>query len=551
MIRSRDGLCRPAVVVVLWLSVSVAWGQTRQIQGGNALDANPMVGSGGINFAAPPPPINRANAMMTGNVGRGAAFRGFSPIRDSSQFFINLPSAGLSSFNAQSMSVGALQQGVSNYQPYLYFDPSRTVTDAGGLERRLNVPGTAAPRSPFEYPRERLFAPVPRNPVTYELMSGQQPTGTGLAVEPGIQRVLPAGTSLGGTMRFNERLLASPLFGRTYDVPVSQLREWSDSVAAVPGAGRIALARGAQPPLEAGQPGAIQSPLDRVLGRGPVQVAESPDYSVEARMRAAQVPLPAGQETSLSAAQQPMAAAPSAAQPGAAPEWAGRDRFRDMAAVTQAVREQLLGLGPEATPAVAGGRAPAVAAAWAREYLTRPLTSFAGTSPTAVNEYLRRAEADMRGANYYRAADLYAMAARIDPDSPLPALGQSQALVAAGEYLSAANLLSRAIDTFPGIAYFRIDLTSFIPNPQLLEARRADLERILKQNEDYRLRFLLGYLEYYSGYVLPGLEDLAKAAAKAPPGSPPARFLEMLKQGRSVSPVSGAVAPAVPASQPK
>jgi len=546
MIRSHGGLCRPAVVVILWLSVSGAWGQTRQIQGGNALDANPMVGSGGINFAAPPPPINRANAMMTGNVGRGAAFRGFSPIRDSSQFFIDLPSSGLSSFNAQSMSVGALQQGVSNYQPYLYFDPSKTVTDAGGIERRPNVPGTAAPRGPFEYPRERLFAPVARNPVTYELMLGQQPTGTGLAVEPGIQRVLPAGTSLGATMRFNERLLASPLFGRTYDVPVSQLREWSDSAQAVPGAGRST-----QPPLQVEQPGAIQSPLDRVLGRGPVQVTESPDYSVEARMRAGQPPLSAGQEASLSAAQQPMAAAPSAALPGATPEWAGRDRFRDMAAVTQAVREQLLGLGPEAAPAVAGGRAPAVAAAWAREYLTRPLTSFTGTSPTAVNEYLRRAEADMQSANYYRAADLYAMAARIDPDSPLPVLGQSQALVAAGEYLSAANLLSRAIDRFPGIAYFRIDLNAFIPNPQLLEARRADLERILKQNEDYRLRFLLGYLEYYSGYTLPGLDDLAKAAAKAPPGSAPVRFLEMLKQGRSVSPVPGAVVPAVPASQPK
>jgi hypothetical protein len=526
--------------------------QTRMIQGGNAMDANPMVGSGGINFSAPRPMINRSNAIMTGNVGRGAAFQGFSPIRDPSQYYINLPSASLSTFDAQSMSVGALQQGISNYQPYLYYAPSRTMTDAGAVERRLNVPGTDMARTPYEYPRERLFQPVIRDPVTFEPYAARQPTGMGLAVEPALQRVFPYSSPAGQSMRFNERLLASPLFGRTYDVPLSQAQRWSTEAGAVPGGNNPALARAGGTPFEVQRPtgpGQTESSLARTLGNGPVDVTDQTNYGVDARLRAAQPPIAMGQELSMASAQEPQAAVPSALQVSAEPEWLGRDRFQDMAAAARSIREQLLGLGPGAAAGIAAPPAPTSEAPWIREYLAKPVTSFVGTSPTAVNDYLRRAEHDMRTGNYYRGASVYAMAASIDPSSPLPVLGQSLALIGAGEYISAASLLSKAVEKFPDIAYFRIDLKAFIQDPRVLQSRRADLERLLKTNEDYRLRFLLGYLEYYSGYTLPGLDDLARAAIKAPPGSPIARFPELLKQGKSIPPVPGAVERKLPAEQ--
>lgn len=537
-----------AVFAAALLAAPSSWAQTRQIQGGNALDANPQVGSGGINFAAPRPQINRANAIMTRDVGSGMGFRGYSPIRDTSQFFIDLPSSSLSPFNAQSMGVGALQQGISNYEQHYYYAPTKAVTSVSGLQRGNYLPGVSTPRTPFDYPRERFFTPVVRDPITLQPFGGVQPTGTGLAVEPGIQRVAPTGVAIGETTRFNERLLVSPLFGRTYDVPVSQLRQWSDATRGVPGTNREALAKAGKTPLQVeptGGQGAIQSPLDRVLGGGPVRVSREVDYAVDARVRAAEPSVPTGEPASLVSAQRPLPAA--ALQPTAEPEWLGRDRFQDMAAAARAVREQALGVSPRAE--TAAGEGPG--AAWAQDYVSRPITSFAGSSPTAVNDYLRRAEQDMRVGKYYRAAGLYEMASRVDPASPLPVVGQSQALIAAGEYLSAVNLLSNAIEKFPGIAYFRIDLKAFISDPRVIDSRRADLERLLKQNEDYRLRFLLGYLEYYSGYTLPGLDDLAKAGLKAPAGSPIARFLELLKQGKSGAPVPGAAESKTPPAKAK
>lgn len=534
MKRANVGFQVPVVLAAVLVTASASWAQTRQIQGGNALDANPMVGAGGINFAAPRPQINRANAIMTGNVGSGMGFQGYSPIRDSSQFFINLPTSALSNFNAQSMDVGALQSGITNYQPHYYYAPSKTITNLGGIERGLNGSDGSVPASPFVYPRERL-QPVIRDPITLAPFGGRQPTGRGLAVEPGLQRVFSGGVSVGEPMRFNERLLASPLFGRAYDVPLSQLRDWSEATGGVPGVRNPALAQTPFQVEPSAGPGAIESPLDRVLGKGPVQVTREVNYGVDARVRAAQTTGGIGQEASIASAQQPLSAAAAALQPGAEPEWLGRDRFQDMAAVARSVREQGLDLSPTAGTAVAG--APVPGPAWVQEYLSRPVTSFVGSSPTALNEYLRRAETEMRAGKYYRAASIYAMAASVDPSSPLPIVGRSQALIAAGEYLTAVSLLSKAIEDFPGIAYFRIDLKAFITDPRVLESRRADLERLLKENDDYRLRFLLGYLEYYSGYTLPGLDDMAKAAAKAPPGSPVARFLDLLKQGKSVPPV--------------
>ena len=516
--------------------------QIRRIEGGNVLDANPAIGSGGTSPYAPPPPINRAQLLMTGNVSSGAAFRGFSPIRDPSQFTINLPSAGLSGFRADSVSVADVMSGATNYRPRPYFDPYSTYTNVGGIGRGLNLPGSSVPRSTHTIPREE-YGPQLRPSAAYQALGGRQPYDAGLAVQPSVQRSAAGLLAAGGATGVNDRLLASPLFAGTYDVPLPELRRWAEYR---PGHTRRDSAGAVVPdraPLEvierSSQTGAIVSPLERLLGTQPPAMPR-PDYRISAELAPGGTGAPIQAEPALARAVTPSTGAEPQAQPivAAQPEWLGQDRFRDMAAAWHAARRRFLGEQTAYDSISEASREDAGSLeqnpTWVRAYVSAPITTFVGSSATTVNEYLAKAEAALREGRYYRGASYYDMAATVDPDSPLPLLGRAQALIAAGEYMTAANLLSRAVEKFPGIAYFRIDLKAFIPDPVVLERRRADLERLLQQNDDYRLRFVLGYLEYSSGLPIPGLENLVKAAARAPAGSPIAAFPDLLKQRMSL-----------------
>jgi hypothetical protein len=89
----------------------------------------------------------------------------------------------------------------------------------------------------------------------------------------------------------------------------------------------------------------------------------------------------------------------------------------------------------------------------------------------------------------------------------------------AGDYMSAVFHLTRGLRDFEFLPQFEIDLGDFAPDPNLLDVRRADLERKLErklsQKNRYRLRFLLGYAEYYSGLKEFGLPRLREAAEEA------------------------------------
>lgn len=160
--------------------------------------------------------------------------------------------------------------------------------------------------------------------------------------------------------------------------------------------------------------------------------------------------------------------------------------------------------------------------------LNQPVKTLAGEKDTRLNEYLHTAEKYLKQEQYYRAAALYEMATMIDPKNPLCWLGHGNALIAAGDYRSAIRSLLRGIELFDEIGSFQMDLHDFIPDASLLESRRASLEAQLKGRENPETRFLLGYIEYYSGLKTFGLTDLQKAAADAPPDSIIAKFPDKL-----------------------
>jgi len=145
-----------------------------------------------------------------------------------------------------------------------------------------------------------------------------------------------------------------------------------------------------------------------------------------------------------------------------------------------------------------------------------PLETFVGTEQSRTNQYLAEAEKLLKAGQYYKAANIYELARVIDMDNPLPLMGRSIALLAAGEYVTSVNSLFQAIDQFGALGHFKIDLTAFVVDLNMLDRRRADLERRLEQHEDFRLRFLLGFAEYYSGMEELGLRNLTKASEFVP-----------------------------------
>jgi len=125
-----------------------------------------------------------------------------------------------------------------------------------------------------------------------------------------------------------------------------------------------------------------------------------------------------------------------------------------------------------------------------------PYKTFASYSEDKFNQHMRAAEDYLKQGKYYRAADVYTLAMLYKPDDPLAYAGKSHALFAAGEYMSSALFLSRAIEIFPEYAQVKIDIAAMIGDRDKVENRIVDIEQLLQKIDAAELRFLLGYVYY-------------------------------------------------------
>ena len=162
--------------------------------------------------------------------------------------------------------------------------------------------------------------------------------------------------------------------------------------------------------------------------------------------------------------------------------------------------------------------------------LSEPIITFVGSDKTMANKAFAQAEEYLAGGRYYDAVNAYDVARTADPDNPLIWIGRGHALIGAGDYLSAAASLEEGFRRFPQAARFKIDLRAFLKHGDILDIRRADLEQRLEEEDNFRLRFLLGYIEYYSGLARFGLPNLERAAKAAPTTSIFSKFPSLLRQ---------------------
>ena len=525
-----------ACALLLW--AATAPGQVRQIQPGNALDANPMVGGGGYNTARPVASGINGNLIISGNVTAGRSFQGFSPIGDPSSLQTSIPSAGLSNFVRDSVGLPGIQTGLSPYTPRPYFDLPKTAVSSGAIEA-----GALLSRDQTgTYGRGAGKYLMPASPLgsTQQISSyaGQLPYATPGWAPAGVGMFNPdivAGTrSQIGPYPPSQAALSGPLAAPTAGMSPSEL-------AVKPG-NQMQQLEAAQQPRATALAGELPSgdlaqPMTQQLLARPPATASQPAVGF----------LDTGQATSSLLTQMQQYAATLKQSVTAGPEQLQQQltvrtpQSPDLSVQAAARRptDDLLALRagtPDAqrrqmeTDAV---RQHAAALVEAR--LRGPIRSLAGNRQTEVDRLLGLAEEQLRKGEYYKAAETYNGILTAAPDNALGWLGRSNALLAAGEYIQAYLALERGISRFPQMLNFDLDLPSLVGNPEILDVRRAELEKMLATRPDYRIQFLLGYMAYFSGVQDVGLQTIQQAAGAAPAGSIVQEAYEILSQRGAAS----------------
>jgi len=158
-----------------------------------------------------------------------------------------------------------------------------------------------------------------------------------------------------------------------------------------------------------------------------------------------------------------------------------------------------------------------------------PHTSPESFSEAKFNQHIQAAQVHLKAGRYYAAADSFALASiyKLDPGeagsdtAPADGLalcfaGRGHALLAAGEYISSALFLSRALKTAPEYVRAKIDLAAMLGGQGKLESRIADIKEWLGRSGSGRLEFLLGYVYYRMGRLNQAKQAIEAASEKMP-----------------------------------
>ena len=142
--------------------------------------------------------------------------------------------------------------------------------------------------------------------------------------------------------------------------------------------------------------------------------------------------------------------------------------------------------------------------------------TYAGLAEAKFSDYMRAAEEFIREGMFYKAADAYALAAVWKSDDVRPYAGQAFALFAAGEYMSSAYYLSRAIEMNPALAAKKYDLPGLIGDRDIFENRLIEMTTWQERSGSGELAFLMAYILYQDGKVSKAADAIGKAEEKMP-----------------------------------
>ncbi len=142
--------------------------------------------------------------------------------------------------------------------------------------------------------------------------------------------------------------------------------------------------------------------------------------------------------------------------------------------------------------------------------------SLESLSGAKFNQHMDEAEEHLIAGRYYRAAGCFSLASVYQSDNPLALAGRGHALFAAGEYVSSALFLSRALAVSPEYLLIKVDLVAMLGDENKLAGRIADIEQWLARSGSSQLQFLLGYVYYRTGQLLRAKQAIDAAYEKTP-----------------------------------
>ena len=141
------------------------------------------------------------------------------------------------------------------------------------------------------------------------------------------------------------------------------------------------------------------------------------------------------------------------------------------------------------------------------------LESFSGAK---FNLHMDEAEEHLKAGRYYRAVGCFSLASVYQPGNPMALAGRGHALFAAGEYVSSALFLSRALAISPDYLMVKVDIVAMLGDENKLAGRIADIEQWLARSGSSQLQFLLGYVYYRAGQLLKAKQVIDDAYEKTP-----------------------------------
>lgn len=154
-----------------------------------------------------------------------------------------------------------------------------------------------------------------------------------------------------------------------------------------------------------------------------------------------------------------------------------------------------------------------------------PHNGLESLSVSKFNQHMQDAEEYLKAGGYYHAANSFSLALVYREDNPQALAGRGHALLAAGEYVSSALFLSRALTVSPGYLQMKVDLVAMLGGEAKLAGRIADIEQWLAQSGSSQLQFLLGYVYYRTGQLQRAKQMIDAAYEK----TPDARAVQVMK----------------------
>ncbi|KPK73256.1 MAG: hypothetical protein AMJ79_15210 [Phycisphaerae bacterium SM23_30] len=444
-------------------------------QQGHLLDANPRIGSMGINpNARLDALIPRINLYITGNVRAGARFQGFIPYRNVGEFTSTLGSSALSDFHRDSVGIADLSSPFAAPRPYI--DPSRSLTGirSGRVVRTHQAFQPARPAADAVGPQSANFnnRGLPLTPLDRSVFSGL----SGSFGLPGLSGSSYPSLAVGSP--YSAQISIDPRYRLSTPIPTQLIRPSSTPlppedlrIQPQPQTTQEKQTPETGLPPQSGEsifPGDLQTQLP------PYELSQG-NFPADTWNPWLNQYLTSGYGPLLS--RRDFTAKPPASYPGP------------------------LTTKPPVVGPTKSGFLPAP-----RALPAKPVLSPA--RQTQPEDYLRLGEQLMQQQKYYRAADAFEKALIYHA---------AGALLAAGEFRSAAENLNQALIQDPKLLETKIDLPALFGDPEKFDRRLEELNRLLEQAPNPTMFFLQGYILFRTGALEQAQNALTRTRRDRPP----------------------------------